>query len=399
MPRNLLATQQLPQGQSQGMQQDEGLLQKSLSSAKSGVENYLSFMGKDPSMSPRLPEPMRLAQNLAAGIGQGSQNFFSTISGGNIPMANPNEWEATFGIGKEPGIPEKIAQGIGTYLPYGVAAGASIPLQIAAGGLYGLNQGRPGQENLMGVIPEGKVGAAIEGAGLNALAGGVAKAFEAARPSKLLRGNLPDEELIANAKAAEGTTTGLGDVIGSPFLKRQYENVLSKIPFSGATAKLQQAAQAVESKGNTILNTMLGKNNPDTVNEQLSGALMNEYKKHQAVKNTFYNKANEIADESGFALDSSNFAKTASKFSKAIEDTTFLKHEPDMASIYNKLQNYKRNPTEITETKGNILGPEGNPIITDRNVKTTRLQEANLLKSRLETKSRSLKSSPAEEDR
>ena len=374
---------------------DEGALQQSLKGfsnvGKDAFSKFESFSGGLP-VKPPAPS------NFVAGAGQSVQNVGNLLSGGAIPMADQAKWESALGI-NNPNAADRLAQGIGGYLPFGLAGGAGLLGQTLAGGAYGLSQGRPGQENLMGLLPEGKVGAAIEGAGLNALAGGVAKAFEATRPSNLLRGNLPDEELIANAKAAEGTTTGLGDVIGSPFLKRQYENVISKLPFSGANAKLQQAAQAVESKGNAILNTMLGKNNPDTVNEQLSGALMNEYKKHQAVKNIFYDKANKIADESGFALDSSNFAKTASKFSKAIEDTTFLKHEPDMASIYNKLQNYKRSPTEITETKGNILGPDGIPIITDRNVKTTRLQEANLLKSRLETKSRSLKASPEEENR
>src|ERR1700722_2763531 len=69
-----------------------------------------------------------------------------------IKSQKPDDWQT------------RLAQGIGSYLPYGIAGGASLPGQVAAGAAHGYATTEPGQKNLLSDygMPAGKTGGAIE---------------------------------------------------------------------------------------------------------------------------------------------------------------------------------------------------------------------------------------------
>lgn len=213
------------------------------------------------------------------------------------------------------------------------------------------------------------------------------------RPSRLFRGKASPETLARNLETTEGTHTGLGDVVESPFLKRQYENVLSKIPLTGANEAMQKTAQQVEDKGYNLLDKFLGDHSPENVNEILYKDLNKNFLKHQNQKNAFYKNADKIAEETGLKLSAPTFAKQANKYSDAIEATNMLKYDPDVKSIYNKLQKYKQ-PNKVERNVGELVDKEGKPLIDEAVITPPTLKEANILKGKLNQFAKQAASSP-----
>lgn len=317
----------------------------------------------------KIPGFQKLQQSVqgATGISVPPVNFDQLVA----PIASQNK-----------SIGGNLAQGIGEYLPYALAGGASIPGQLAAGAAHGAATTPQGDTNMFGLLPNGPVGGAIKGAGLNLIGAGAGKLLEALRPSKMFRGTLSPEELQANARAAQGTETDIGNVIGSPLLQRQYENVLAKAPMSGAVDTMQRTGQAVEKRGENVLSNVLGVNSPENVTDQVHEALLKQFDAHQTVKNDMYTEANNLADQTGLKLELPNFAKKANEYSDAIDSTNMLKFEPDMAKIFNKLKNYK-NPVQQSTNTGAIIDQSGNPLINETTTTYPTLKEANLLKGKL----------------
>lgn len=340
-----------------------------------------------------------LASGVVVGLGKGGQFIAETLTGGNAPTVDFNQIQEAIKSPKQ-SIGGDIVKGIGEYLPYGLAGGSSLLGQVAAGGTHGAATNDSNDQNLFGYLPSGKMGSAIEEGLINALTHGAFKGLEALRPSKLLRGSLSPEELKANLEAAEGTPTGLGDVIGSPFLKRQYENILTKVPFSNANEKMMQAASNVKQKGNDILVKMLGENDPENVNEQIYSQLIKQFEEHQQKKNNLYNKFNEEANKQFLNLPLKNFASKAKEYKDAIESTNILKLEPDLKRILTKLGIYENPVIKATGDKG-LVNQFGQNLIGE-NLNTYILptaQEANLLKGRLNHYANVYKSSPDPEKR
>lgn len=284
-----------------------------------------------------LISPVGLAQDVAVGLGNAGQNLAHFL-GSKAPQVDIQET-----IGRE--NPNHFVQGLAEYAPYGVAGGAGLAGQALAGAAFGGINANPGERE----------GGAAQGALVNALTHGAFKGLEKLAPSKLLRGNLSPQELQGNLETTAGTPTGLGDVIGSPFLKRQYENILSKIPFSGANEKLQQAGQAVHGKGQNILSEMLGTGSPENITDQLSETLMNQFKEHQTAKTALYNDVDQLAQKSGFAPKVSGFAEKAKDYAEALKDMDLLKYEPEYGRMFNKLKNYVEAPESITLKEANLL--------------------------------------------
>ncbi len=287
-----------------------------------------------------LISPFGLAQDVAVGLGNAGQNV-AHYFGSKAPQVDIQET-----LGRE--NPNHFIQGVAEYTPYAALARLLRPgiiPQLAAGAAYGGISAKAGERE----------GGAAQGALINALTHGAFKGLEKLSPSKLLRGNLSPQELQGNLETTAGTPTGLGDVIGSPFLKRQYENILSKIPFSGANEKLQQAGQAVHGKGQNILSEMLGTGSPENITDQLSETLMNQFKEHQAAKTALYNDVDQLAQKSGFAPKVSGFAEKAKDYAEALKDMDLLKYEPEYGRMFNKLKNYVEAPESITLKEANLL--------------------------------------------
>ncbi len=280
------------------------------------------------------------------------------------------------------------------YAPFGEAAGPSLLKQIIAGGAFGGATAQPNQENAFGYLPKGRPGAIAEGALLNTLPGLSGKILESLRPSKMFRGGLSPEELHRNLSITKGTETGLGDVIGSPFLKKKLENTLTMTPFSGANESLQRTGKEVVRRGEDILDEMLRvrsphdstkilhEYDPHQIPQIISEDLNKQFIKHQKIKNNIYENANRIAYVSGLKLELPKFSQQAKEYSDAIEATNMLKFEPDSARIFNKLKNYVK-PVKETKVTGLLENKEGHPLLDETLTKHPTLKEANILKGNL----------------
>jgi len=338
-----------------------------------------------------------LTEGVLSGLGKGGQFVASTLTGGRAPKIDFNEVLSNIGS-KNKSILGEMIKGAGEYLPYAALGGASFPGQVIAGATSGAALSNPKDKNLFGILPSGSKGAAIEGALINALTHGTFKGLEQLRPSKMFRGNLSPEELQRNLEITQGTETGLGDVIESPFLKKRLENTLTNVPFSGANESLQRTGKQVLSRGENILSDMLGDNDPHSVPQKLTEKLIEEFKKHETNKNILYTDANKISNDIGLKLELPSFSKKATEFSNAIDQMNLLKSDPDISKIYKKLQNYK-NPIKNEVITGAILDVNGKPILKKTSTNFPSLEEANILKGKLNNYAEMAAQSPTPADR
>lgn len=238
--------------------------------------------------------------------------------------------------------PDPLLSGLGQYGIGAASLGSSIPRLIAGNAITNALQAEPNE----------RIKAATEGvvnAGLPLAAGKVAgMGFNAVRPSNLLRGTLSPQELQANLEAAEGTNTGLGNVIGSPTLKRVQENILPQLPLSGAYTTMQKTANQLTQKGEGLMEK-IGENLPAGDKTQiLQDALKKAAKQASQEKDINYRKVNEIADESGLVVGREKFQSKAKEILHDISQSPELEREfpKDLKS---DLQAYAEG------TKGNSL--------------------------------------------
>lgn len=245
-----------------------------------------------------------------------------------------------------------------------------------------------------GSVAERALQGALWGAGLGATGKGVSSLVENLRPSRFLRGKLSPLELTRNLNVTRGTNTGLGDVLGSPYLKKKLENTLLSTPGSGASDIMQTIGKQVEEKGHNLLTSILGKDNSgENIPKQIYDTLNEAHESHRATKNALYTEANKIADKEKIKLDLGRFSDAANKYSSALEDTNILKYEPDAKYLFTKLVNYK-NPIEESKNIGSIVDKSGKPLINESTSKYPTLEEANLLKGKLNQYAKSLGASP-----
>lgn len=357
--------------------QDNGINPSAFQNKPRSLINYedMPFANRNPVDTVR-----DLTQGILSGLTKGGQKVAHLLYGNRVPTIDVDEVYSKVGSGKNDKL-GNLVKGIGEYLPYAIAGGPSALGQITAGGVAGASLSDPNQRNLLGILPNGSSGAAIEGAALNAIPLGIGKILETLRPSNLFRGNLTPDELKRNLEITQGTETGLGDVIGSPFLKKRLENTLTSVPFSGANESLQRTHKLVTQKGNNILDNLLGENDSSNVPLDLAKELENQHTLHRNEKNRLYDKFNQLADDSNINLELPSFSEKAKKYADAIESTNILKLEPDSAALFNKLKNYKE-PVEIKKTTKSILDENGNPIIQENKIYPS-FKEANLLKGKL----------------
>ncbi len=319
-----------------------------------------------------------VGQGVLTGLGKGGQYIARKVTGGRAPEVDFDQLFSSVGSPNK-SIGGEIAKGVGSYLPYAAVGGAGLGGQMLAGAAHGAATTGEDESNLMGFLPQGSTGGAIEGALVNALTHGAFKGLEKLRPSKIFKSNLSKKELQGNLEAARGTeeqvaqkynelesemkqnnlsytpeelleearkqagtATGIGDVIGSPFLKKRYENEMAAIPFSGVEGKMSEAATEVKNRGDKFLGQLLWNNNPETVTDDITNALKKQSEIHEKTKSDLYTKSNKTADEIKLNLELPNFAKSAKAYSDAIKDTTLLKHDPKVKSLFNRLKVYEK---------------------------------------------------------
>lgn len=241
--------------------------------------------------------------------------------------------------------------------------------------------------------PGDRLGGAERGAVIGAGAHTAGKAIDSVMPENLLKNMISPEALKKNIDIAGETNTNLGDIVQSPFLKRTYENLLSKNPFSGADSKMAATAGAITDKSNDIVNGYLGNTAPQEVESKIGQALMDAKKEQTNTKNALYKNAEDLADQAGLKLELPTFAQKANQYSNVINDQNFLKFEPEAKQLLSRLSNYQK---PVQEVDSKILGADGNPMTT---LKFPSLKESNILAGKLGSLSNQYRASPAAEDR
>lgn len=210
-------------------------------------------------------------------------------------------------------------------------------------------------------------------AGMPGMGGGIVKGINALRPSKMLAGNLNPAQLQSNLEAAQGTNTGLGDVIGSPALKRLYENVLPRVPGAGASTAMQGTANQLIEQGQGHL-AKLGEGLPEgDLGSHLQDAIKKASAEAGEKNRDNYKAVNDIADKIGLKVDRSNFKDKASEILRRINGSPELKRELDSGFV-SDIEHYSQSEKERLSNSA-VMKPES------KNLSTT-----NILKGKLNDK-------------
>lgn len=331
-------------------------------------------------------DPERTGQNVIGGAALGLHGALSTpgnirdylvgkelVSPESPSFRLPESWmpkefdpnEATGMQGHQPG--DEFLQGIGSYLPYAPLGEAGALGPMARMGT------RSGTQSLHAV---GQNQNPVTAAGMVPNLELPLHLANAARPSRLFRGNLPAEELQANMRAAEGTQTGLGDVIGSPTLKQLFENVTTKWPGSGADELLGNMARQVENRAENLLERSGEGLAPGERNAQLKGALETAYENQRNQKNALYEPVNELAQQEAFTLELPSFRDRARQQLDEIATSPLMRYDLDFRNLFNRLSGLEQGATR---------GPS--------------ILEANMLADKLYNEGQKLLGSPTGADR
>jgi len=215
---------------------------------------------------------------------------------------------------------DELLRGLGSFSPYaklgGMAKGlAGTAKRAGAAGLYGIaEEQNPITAALMGMFGEG----ALKGAekGIN-----IARNPESFLPSSPLN----PEQLQRAMENTAGTETSLGNVIENPFLKKQFENKLPYLPFSGANQAMQRTAKTIEGRGNDILNDFnTSRHSAFSDKNQNTGAsikesLLKAEKETRNTKNEYFDALNEAAGNAGVITDRANLREKAKNLLEEIE--------------------------------------------------------------------------------
>ncbi len=250
-----------------------------------------------------------------------------------------------------------ILGGVGASLPTALVGGAvtsrALPVvgPLAAnalgaateGGLFGASQyvnegesrlGNARKDALLGGLLSGAIGGATKGTKglLNQFSPSAESIAAKANP------NLPIEELLARQRAAKGTLTPIGDVIGSSELKKQFENKLVPGFNSKGAEKLTSLEGQIINKSENILNKVGSKYAGENTDELTKNLLTKAFDKQSKAKNKLYESVNKLADNEKFALNLPNFSKTAANSIEALQESLVAKADPKLKQLLNRVK-------------------------------------------------------------
>ena len=286
----------------------------------------------------------------------------------NIPEGTPDEAILQFALAKNPTqsdpLKEQINNGFGVpggKLASALFSGAIWPGQQLASTLTGGNEVHASEyfmpensgmsENLAKMLGSAASLRKAPGA-IGGVLGGPAKKFATQAAAKALPSNLSPQELQANLDVTRGTPTGLGDVIGNPFVKKQHENVIAKMNPS-ASNKMVEAGQAVSEKGLGFLNDLLGNQSPYNIPGQVSKEVSTSFGKVGAEKTRLYNKFSDLSESIGATLSPTNFSKKSNEVSDALKENFFIKNDKEIQKILSDVnKNGSMSIPEATLLKG-----------------------------------------------
>lgn len=166
-------------------------------------------------------------------------------------------------------------------------------------------------------------------------------------PSRMFRGHLTPEELMANQRAAQGTETPLGDVVDNPFLKFTLENTAAHVPFSGVHSRLHALGRDIRSQANNIVESL----RPTRYNEEtgqheaVSGdmhalahnLLEGGHEEEKARKNALWSAVNQGQEAEGLRLDLSGFTRSAFRDLDSLSRSPLFSFNDDFKRLFNKI--------------------------------------------------------------
>lgn len=320
--------------------------------------------------------PLRATENLGAGLLEGLKG------GANIPsniarymqsreIGNENEDNAKLrdliaklhipDTGLEKSIlgenqkGDEFLRSLGSFAPYARLGGLTKGLSGAArragaAGVYATSEEQdPLTAALMGLAGEGITRGAQQLTRLNK--------FLPSSP-------LSSQELKQNVQNTKGTETDIGNIIQNPILKEQFENILPKIPLSGANQAMQRTAAEITRRGETILDYLKGDKEIPDISERLHGALKGAYEDARTQKNERFKTLNEEAEKEGIKTKRSNLIDTAK------EKLAEVERDPHRAGLMDSkaksiLTNIVNPGKEVKEEIGNqsVIGAAGKDIL------------------------------------
>ena len=151
--------------------------------------------------------------------------------------------------------------------------------------------------------------------------------------SRVLPSHLTAEQLKRNLEVTKGTNTGLGQIVESPSLNALQENVIGKIPFSGADKGLHRTGQEILRQGENLVNKHLGETHPLEVSDKLGESLMTAKENETNIKDAYYKKAEEAADETGFKPKLDKFEDQLREHGEDILSANVFQFEPKIKAL------------------------------------------------------------------
>lgn len=330
------------------------------------ADNFLKKDKKERSFASKLlPNIATGLLNAGRGIANTPHNIAGLVGLGEyVPQVDPEfNYARQLGLEDEQTTADKVIQGIAQYAPSLAIPGTSIKALAAGQAAYGATQNK----NPLKGAAEGAIGGAAGGI----LGKGAQYALNKVRPSRLLRGNLTPEQLQKNIDITKGTSTGLGQVLGSPVLNRLHENILPNIIGSGSEKIAQKNAEIIGKKGSELFNKIKGDINPEDYGIHLQEALKTAEKEARAGKNANYAQLNKLAEENNVKVGRKNFTETASKVISDINKSPELKNEFGK-ELYKSLLKYAKNKEgnslELTNIFRGKLGDKASKLYKDNNM-------------------------------
>jgi hypothetical protein len=327
--------------------------------------NLIEGIGALPEMSKSaISAPERLPKNILAALGELGSGILNTP--GNIrdyavsrDLASeespsfrlpesvvPRDYDYGRGVGLEETTPgDLLTRGLLKSIPYGIAG------ELGALGTAGRIGARAGSQGLMAIGEnENPITAAGSVPALELPLRGVAQAGRLGRnlkPSNMLRGHLPLEELEKNLRATKGTNTALGDVLQLPWLKKAYENFAQEVPFSGTEEAFVKTKGQVEKAGESLMSKLGNNIKQADPNELVKSLLISQFEKERAAKTKLYNKAEQTAADLGINFDTPRFTEMANNYREILESDPILKLIPGMESTLRDLRKVKEKPEGV----------------------------------------------------
>ncbi len=204
---------------------------------------------------------------------------------------------------------------------------------------------------------------------------------------------LPTSQILENQALAAGTETPIGDVVGSGYLKKAFENEVAPLSGHVADDAYSRVGTQLQDKGNSLLNKLTKTNGKD-INYDIRDTLKTAYEKQKTLKNNLYDQVSNTAEKDKFKLELPSATKLAKETAKAFEDSTLLKTDPKAKQIYNRLFGFQ-DPVKKVESV--IVDPTGKPLIS-KTINPS-IKEVNYLANTIEEAGKAAASSPNADDR